>query len=97
MAVEFPSKPPATLQDLWLSCQRAFHQLRPGAQAFVLTGVSIGTAVTAVRHGLKVAPSLAFFFDEAGGGVIPPSQISDETFCYFEWGEDVVGKVLVVP
>lgn len=97
MAVEFPQKPPATLQDLWLACMRAFHQLRPGAQAFVLTGVTIGTPVTEVRHGLKTAPTLAFFFDEAGGGVISPSQISDETFCYFEWGESVTGKVFVVP
>ena len=94
---DFPDKPVGTAADLWRATLDLVWQLRNGAKTFRITGdQAVGTATTAIRHGLTGAPGGVSFEPRADCRWWAP-RAPDATFVYLQASAAVTGVVRVHP
>lgn len=96
---DFPDRPGSvtTAAELWRATLDLVWQLRPGAKTFAIDeDQAVGTAVTAIRHGLRGAPRGASFVPRADCRWWEPRR-PDDKFIYLQASVAVTGVVRVHP
>lgn len=94
---DFPNRPTGSLLELWQAVTSLVNELKPGAKAFVIEGVTVPASTpTAVRHGLRGAPSFVAFTPRSASVMSRPSP-PDDTFIYVQAGAPSIVDILVVP
>ncbi len=93
---EFPDKPVGTTYDLWRATLDLVWQLKNGAKSFPIADQTVGTAVTAIRHGLRGAPQGVSFEPTADCRWWVP-QLPDAQNVYLRASVSVTGTVRVHP
>jgi hypothetical protein len=95
---DYPDRPITTVPELARAVLDLVYQLKPGAKSFPIANQTVGTAVTAIRHGLRGAPQGVSF--EPGSDCrwwVPTANPPDATYVYLQASVSVVGTVRVHP
>lgn len=94
MALTFPIKPTSTLPELAQACIDLVPQLQ--RKLAVVQNFTIGTAETAVAHGLAATPLAAWAVPHASGVTYYRTRAPDERFVYLAASSAEVFDVVVV-
>jgi len=94
MALSFPVKPTSTLTELAQACIDLVPQLQ--GRLSVIRDFSIGTAETAVAHGLSATPLAAWAVPHAAGVTYYRTRAPDARFVYLAASSAGTFDVVVV-